>query len=145
MIESQLIFSFFKHPAFGLSMDAYLVELLENKSFSYQYKRVVFELIENYDYTFSETDRKILKKIGELNPKNIEKQFNKYFHSLKLAEDIISNYLSNKLNRNTNSEIKHTQDSVNEHHRKMLEYIRQTKAELLKKVFENNKEIKNKK
>jgi SNF2 family DNA or RNA helicase len=77
MIESQLIFSFFKHPAFGLSMDAYLVELLENKSFSYHYKRVVFELIENYDYTFSETDRKILKKIGELNPKNIEKQFNK--------------------------------------------------------------------
>ena len=76
----------------------------------------------------------------------IEKQFNKYFYSLKLAEDIIINYQSNKLHKYTNNEIKHTQDRVNEHHKKMLEYIRQTKAELIKKLLDSNNDnrIKNK-
>ena len=75
----------------------------------------------------------------------IEKQFNKYFHSLKLAEDLIINYQSGKMNKHTNTEIKNTQDKVNEHHKKMLEYIRQTKADLIKKLLESNKEVKYKK
>jgi hypothetical protein len=72
----------------------------------------------------------------------IEKQFKKYFYSLKLAEDIIINYQSNKLNKYTNNEIKYTQDRVNEHHKKMLEYIRQTKAELIKNLLESYKDNK---
>lgn len=76
----------------------------------------------------------------------LEKQFNKYFYSIKLAEDIIINYQSKHLNKNTNKEIRTTQDKVSEHHKKMLEYIRQTKTELIKKLVDsNNKETRNKK
>ncbi|MEZ5173783.1 MAG: hypothetical protein R2850_09840 [Bacteroidia bacterium] len=61
---SELIFSFFRHPAYGLSLDAYLVELLPNKAFSYQYRRLVYERLDDYDYPFSDSDRLIMEDFG---------------------------------------------------------------------------------
>ena len=77
MNDSQLIYTFFRHPQYGLSLEAYLVVLLENRTFSYQYQRLVFERMGDYDYPFTESDKKILRKISELSPKSIETHFNK--------------------------------------------------------------------
>lgn len=77
MSDSQLIYTFFRHPQYGLSIEAYLVVMLENRTFSYQYQRLVFERIKDYDYPFTESDKKILRKISELSPKSIETNFNK--------------------------------------------------------------------
>lgn len=77
MIDSQLIYTFYRHPQYGLSLEAYLVVLLENRSFSYQYQRLVFERMGDYDYPFTDSDKKILRKISELSPKSIESHFNK--------------------------------------------------------------------
>ena len=87
---SQLIFTFFRHPSYGLSLDAYLVELLPKGTFSYQYKRVVFERLNDYDYPFTENDRKVIRKISELSPRNIEANFNKK----KLKTDVFLTKLS---------------------------------------------------
>ncbi len=77
MKDTQLIFSFYRHPSFGLSLDAYLVSLLENKTFSYNYQRLVFERMNDYPYPYSDEEKKVLRKISELSPKSIEQQFNK--------------------------------------------------------------------
>ena len=77
MKDIQLIFSFYRHPSFGLSLDAYLVDLLENKTFSYNYQRLVYERMNDYPYPYSEEEKKVLRKISELSPKTIEQQFNK--------------------------------------------------------------------
>ena len=77
MNEFQLIFSFYRHPSFGLSMEGYLVKLMEDHTLSYEYQRVVFERLSDYDYAFSEDEITILKKIKELGQKSIESHFNK--------------------------------------------------------------------
>jgi len=77
MQDTQLIFSFYRHPSFGLSLDAYLVSLLENKTFSYNYQRLVYERMNDYAYPYTEEEKKVLRKISELSPKSIEQQFNK--------------------------------------------------------------------
>jgi SNF2 family DNA or RNA helicase len=87
---SQLIYTFFRHPSYGLSLDAYLVELLPKGAFSYKYKRVIFERLDDYNYPFSENDRKIIRKISELSPRNIEANFNKK----KLKTDVFLTKLS---------------------------------------------------
>ncbi|HOY48775.1 MAG TPA: DEAD/DEAH box helicase [Flavobacteriales bacterium] len=77
MQDTQLIFSFYRHPSFGLSLDAYLVSLLENKTFSYNYQRLVYDRMNDYAYPYTEEEKKVLRKISELSPKSIEQQFNK--------------------------------------------------------------------
>jgi SNF2 family DNA or RNA helicase len=90
MTKTQLIFSFFRHPAYGLSLEAYLVDLLDNGSFSYQYKRINYELISNYDYSFTENETKILKKIEDLSQKNIDKHFNPKKLKLEVFQEKLS-------------------------------------------------------
>ncbi len=75
-MKTQLIYSFYKHPTYGLSLEAFIVDLLDNKAFSYQYKRINYEMISDYGYPFTENDVKIIKKIEDLSLKNIEKHFN---------------------------------------------------------------------
>ena len=77
MEDIQLIFSFYRHPSFGLSLDAYLVNLLENKTFSYNYQRLVYERMNDYSYPYTDEEKKVLRKISELSPKSIEQHFNK--------------------------------------------------------------------
>ena len=77
MEDNQLIFSFFRHPSFGLSLDAFMVKLLENKTFSYNYQRLLFERMSDFPYPYSDEEKKVLRKISELSPKNIEQHFNK--------------------------------------------------------------------
>jgi hypothetical protein len=90
MVKTQLIFSFFKHPTYGLNLEAYLVDLLDNKAFSYQYKRINFEMISNYGYPFTENEVKIIKKIEDLSPKNIEKHFNPKKVKLEIFQEKLS-------------------------------------------------------
>jgi SNF2 family DNA or RNA helicase len=107
MNDSQLIYTFFRHPQYGLSLEAYLVVLLENRSFSYQYQRLVFERMSDYEYPFTDSDKKILRKISELSPKSIESQFNKKqlrtnVFMEKLAKDqdqlkLLSSYFDRRL------------------------------------------------
>lgn len=73
----QLVFSFYRHPHLGLSLNAYLIYLLESGSFSYQYHRLVYERIDDFDYPFTDDDRKILSLIAELSQSAIERKFNK--------------------------------------------------------------------
>ena len=75
MEDIQLIFSFYRHPSFGLSLDAYLVNLLENKTFSYNYQRLVYERMSDYSYPYTDEEKKVLRKISELSPKSIEQHF----------------------------------------------------------------------
>lgn len=75
--ENQLIFSFMRQPQLGLTLEAFLVKLLANNTFSYDYQRVVFERCVDYDYPFTESQLEIIKKIGELSFPSIEKVFNK--------------------------------------------------------------------
>jgi hypothetical protein len=89
-VKTQLIFSFFKHPTYGLNLEAYLVDLLDNKAFSYQYKRINFEMISNYGYPFTENEVKIIKKIEDLSPKNIEKHFNPKKVKLEIFQEKLS-------------------------------------------------------
>jgi SNF2 family DNA or RNA helicase len=77
MDDFQLIFTFFRQPSYGLSLDAFLVKMLENKTFSYQYQRLVYERMSDYEYPFTDAQKKVLRKISELSPKSIETQFNK--------------------------------------------------------------------
>lgn len=77
MNNIKLIFTFFRQPAYGLSLEAFLVTLLENKTFSYQYQRLVYDRMDDYDYPYTDAERKVLRKINELSPKSIESQFNK--------------------------------------------------------------------
>ena len=73
----QLIFSFFRHPQLGLSLNAYLVHLLESGAFSYRYQRLVYDRLSDYEYPFTEQERKIISIITELSQANVEKNFNK--------------------------------------------------------------------
>jgi len=77
MNEFQLIFSFYRHPVFGLSLEGYLVKLMEDQTLSYEYQRIVFERLGDYNYPFSEDEITILMKIKELSQKSIESHFNK--------------------------------------------------------------------
>ena len=77
MEDVKLIYSFFKHPQLGLSIDAFLVKLLNKNTFSYEFKRLVYERMDDYDYPYVPEDKEILKVIGELNQKNIESYFNR--------------------------------------------------------------------
>lgn len=89
-MEKQLIFTFFKQPSFGLSMEAYLVDVLGNNTLSYNYHRIVFERLADYEYDFRENEVKVLRKVAEISPKNIENHFNKK----KLRSDIFLDKLS---------------------------------------------------
>lgn len=77
MDNHKLIFCFFKHPQLGLSIDSFMVKLLDENTLSYQYNRIVHERMGDYEYPFAEEDKKILKIIGELNQRNIDKLFNR--------------------------------------------------------------------
>lgn len=73
----KLIYSFYRHPQLGLSLNAYLVHLLDSGAVSYQFQRLVYERIDDHNYPYTEVDRKLLKLIAELSQQSIEKQFNK--------------------------------------------------------------------
>jgi SNF2 family DNA or RNA helicase len=107
MEDNQLIFSFYRHPSFGLSLDAFMVKLLENKTFSYNYQRLLFERMSDFPYPYSDEEKKVLRKISELSPKNIEQHFNKKqvksaIFMEKLANDkdqmkLLSSYFDRRL------------------------------------------------
>ncbi|MEX1190199.1 MAG: SNF2-related protein [Bacteroidia bacterium] len=107
MSDNQLIFTFFRQASYGLSLEAFLVMVLENKTLSYQYQRLVFERLSDYDYPFTEAQTKVLRKISELSPKSIESQFNKknlrsavFLEKLATNEDqlkMLSSYFDRRL------------------------------------------------
>lgn len=76
MKDSQLIFSFIRNQTLGLTLECFLVKLIENQTFSYDYQRVNFERRDDYNYPFSEADLTILSKTSELSIQNIERVFN---------------------------------------------------------------------
>lgn len=89
-MKTQLIFSFFKHPTYGLSLEAFIVDLLDNNAFSYQYKRINYEMINDYEYPFTDNEVKIIKKIEDLSLKNIEKHFNPKKVKLEVFQEKLS-------------------------------------------------------
>lgn len=89
-MKTQLIFSFFKHPTYGLSLEAFIIDLLDNKAFSYQYKRINYEMISDYGYPFTENEVKIIKKIEDLSQKNIDKHFNPKKLKLEVFQEKLS-------------------------------------------------------
>ncbi len=76
MKDSRLIFSFIRTPTLGLTLESFLVKLIENETFSYEYQRVNYERRGDYDYPFSEDELAILAKTSELSVQHIEKIFN---------------------------------------------------------------------
>lgn len=95
MHNTKLIFCFLANSQLGLTLEAFLIKILEDKSYSYDFQRVVHERISDYDYAFSEQEIQIIRKISELLPANIERLFNKkkvkkevFFEKLAANEDL---------------------------------------------------------
>ena len=75
--NNKLVFSFLANASLGITLEAFLVKVLEDGSFSYDYQRVVAERIADYGYSFSETEQEVVRFISELHPHHIEKVFNR--------------------------------------------------------------------
>lgn len=84
MKDSQLIFSFIRNQTLGLTLECFLVKLIENQTFSYDYQRVNFERRDDYNYPFSESELTILSKTSELSFQHLERVFN----PKKLKKDV---------------------------------------------------------
>lgn len=95
MQNTKLIFCFLANSQLGLTLEAFLIKILEDKSFSYEFQRVVQERLSDYVYTFSEQEILVIRKISEILPSNIERLFNKkkikkevFFEKLSANEDL---------------------------------------------------------
>jgi superfamily II DNA or RNA helicase len=95
MHNTKLIFCFLANSQLGLTLEAFLIKILEDKSFSYDFQRVVHERLSDYDYAFSEQEIQTVRKISEILPSNIERLFNKkkvkkevFFEKLAANEEL---------------------------------------------------------
>lgn len=77
MKESQLIFCFIRQPVTGLTLEAFIVKLLDNQTFSYEYQRVIYERRDDYNYPFTDIELQVIKKLADLTPQAVERLFNK--------------------------------------------------------------------
>lgn len=75
MGDKRLIFSFFKHPDFGVSVEAFMVEALPDGMFSYNYKRLLNERVGDFNYPFTEAELKAIKLVDEVSARALEKHF----------------------------------------------------------------------
>ncbi|MFN5319499.1 MAG: DEAD/DEAH box helicase [Bacteroidia bacterium] len=93
--NNKLVFSFLGNAALGITLEAFLVKVLEDGSFSYDYQRVVAERMADYDYAFSEQEQEVVRFISEVHPHHIEKIFNRkklkrevFFEKLPANEEL---------------------------------------------------------
>jgi len=93
--NNKLVFSFLGNAALGITLEAFLVKVLEDGSFSYDYQRVVAERMADYDYAFSEQEQEVVRFIAEVHPHHIEKIFNRkklkkevFFEKLPANEEL---------------------------------------------------------
>lgn len=77
MKESQLIFCFIRQPIIGLTLEAFIVKILDNQTFSYEYQRVIYERRDDYNYPFTDIELQVIKKLADLTPQAVERVFNK--------------------------------------------------------------------
>jgi hypothetical protein len=64
----------------------------------------------------------------------IEKHLNTHFKEIKLAEDILKNLQSNKLNKNTENELKEVKTSVMSQNEDIIKTIQMIRANLVKDI-----------
>ena len=95
MLNTKLIFCFLANSQLGLTLEAFLIKILEDNSYSYDFQRIVLDRLSDYDFPFSETEIQVIRKISEINPANIERLFNKkkvkkevFFEKLSTNEDL---------------------------------------------------------
>lgn len=74
--DSKLIFSFLRNPNLGLIVEGFLVKILDDKSYSYQYQRVNYDRRSDYEYAFTDDELKVLRITSELQWAQIERVFN---------------------------------------------------------------------
>ena len=77
MHNTKLIFCFLANSQLGLTLEAFLIKILEDKSYSYDFQRVVLDRLSDYDYSFNERETQVIRKLNEIFPANIERLFNK--------------------------------------------------------------------
>jgi hypothetical protein len=66
-----------RQPIIGLTLEAFIVKLLDNQTFSYEYQRVIYERRDDYNYPFTDVELQVLKKLADLTPQAVERVFNK--------------------------------------------------------------------
>lgn len=71
----------------------------------------------------------------------IERQIQRYFPDIKKTEDVLKNIYTLKLNKNTDSDVKETKNTVTNQNELVIKYIKDAKDELLKTITEKTKEV----
>lgn len=106
--ESKLVFSIYPDAVLGYLIEAYLIDVLPNGQFSYNFRKVHYHLLSDHDYPFSENQKQALRYISELNTKNIEIKYKKELKNLtvakKMAQDekfktMVNAYFDSRLNK----------------------------------------------